>query len=286
MTSFRLVGAGVAVFCALSGARPESARAGCDSTWRNVTKLRYSAKHRFFALERSTYDDAAERFSDAKWSYRDAAFNKLAKPPVPLAKAEARPLKKRRLCAVKAVRAKKGWRVLWYERGLRQHLLVEQGRELPEPGGVAEDAPVSSTCGVSTFTSTCYAAPDDKLVVVLRPQPTSDCNCTWFEDVLLVAPKTLDYLRYNIRGLRALKRRRVKEAVKLLRKSVELKPNYTRAVYNLACALARAGRPFSEGQPLLRRVLASPEGKDYRRTMARDRDLKPWRAEPGFRKLK
>ena len=84
-------------------------------------------------------------------------------------------------------------------------------------------------------------------------------------------------------GLDAHRRRDFATARDRFAAAAHLDPTYANAAYDLACALARLGRP-AEALPWLRRAFALAPHR-LRRLAAEDPDLDPLRGDPAFRRL-
>jgi tetratricopeptide (TPR) repeat protein len=107
-----------------------------------------------------------------------------------------------------------------------------------------------------------------------------DFDIDFFERLLLRKSDSVEVLRtlaelVSRKGL-------VKRAVELDRRLVELMPDDFLARYNLACSLARAGRPDEAIDSLSRAILL---GYDDLTHMETDPDLESLRDHPDFRSL-
>lgn len=107
-----------------------------------------------------------------------------------------------------------------------------------------------------------------------------DFDIDFFERLLARRPDAVEVLRVlaelvSRKGL-------VKRAVELDRRLVELLPDDVLASYNLACSLARAGRPDEAIDALSRAILLGYDDLDH---MEADPDLESLHDHPDFRAL-
>ena len=107
-----------------------------------------------------------------------------------------------------------------------------------------------------------------------------DFDIDFFERLLVRKPDSVEVLR--ILAELVSRKGDVRRAVDLDRRLVELLPQDFLARYNLACSLARAGRPDEAIESLSRAILL---GYDDLAHMETDPDLESLRGHPDFQSL-
>jgi predicted Zn-dependent protease len=107
-----------------------------------------------------------------------------------------------------------------------------------------------------------------------------DFDIEFFDRLLARRPDSLDVLR--VLAELVSRKGQVQRAVDLDRRLVELQPDDFLARYNLACSLARAGRPDEAIDSLSRAILL---GYDDLAHMEADPDLESLHGNPDFQSL-